>query len=196
MVDSSESAKDNHAQEKQLVIDVVDRLGGVRFQGERSLNFRTALLQYSSSSKTEQTFQEWQGVANFKARIRDLPYIGQGTYTTYAITNLTHLYERETFPGTVRVALLLTDGEFHPRNPDIFSAMADARSHGVFFFMVGITPAATELGNVQQLRMLADTPAPRFLHNLQDKGIVEKVVKEIVSLPNCISAHNTVMMWI
>lgn len=182
-MDSSESAKDNHAQEKQFVIDVVERLQGMRLKTGRSVTFRTALLQYSSRSLTEQTFQQWRGVANFQARIRDLQYIGQGTYATYAITNLTNLYLQESALDSVKVAVMLTDGEFHPRNPDIFSAMADAKNQGVRFFMVGITLAANEPGNVQQLQRLANSPAQRFLHNLQHRGIVEKIVNEIVSSP-------------
>ncbi|KAL2088214.1 hypothetical protein ACEWY4_017042 [Coilia grayii] len=181
LVDSSESAKDNHAQEKQFVIDVVERLQGARLHTGRSLSFRTALLQYSSRSLTEQTFAQWQGVAHFRTRIRDIPYIGQGTYATYAITNLTHLYLQESAMSAVKVTLLLTDGQFHPRNPDIFSAVADAKNQGLRFFMVGITPAANEPGNVQRLRLLANSPSERFLHNLQDRNIVDKVVKEIDS---------------
>lgn len=184
-MDSSESAKDNHAQEKQFVIDVVERLQSIRLRTGRSVTFRTALLQYSSRSLTEQTFQQWQGVANFQARIRDIQYIGQGTYATYAITNLTNLYLQESTLNSVKVAVMLTDGEFHPRNPDIFSAMADAKNQGIRFFMVGITLAANEPGNVQRLQRLANSPAERFLHNLQHRGIVEKIVKDIVSPPIC-----------
>lgn len=59
--------------------------------------------------------------------------------------------------------------------------MADAKNQGVRFFTIGITPEANEAANVAQLRLIASSPASRYLHNLQDKGIVEKVIKEIVS---------------
>uniref|UniRef100_A0A8C7MPN1 Collagen alpha-1(XXVIII) chain n=1 Tax=Oncorhynchus kisutch TaxID=8019 RepID=A0A8C7MPN1_ONCKI len=181
LVDSSESAKDNHAQEKRFATDVVERLQGVNLQTGRALSSRAALLQFSSHVIIEQTFKQWRGLANFKAHIAPIGYIGHGTYTTYAITNLTKIYMEESEPGSIRVAILLTDGISHPRNPDIFSAVVDAKNQGVKFFMVGITPAANDISNVAQLRRLASSPANRYLHNLQDRGIVEKVIKEIVS---------------
>uniref|UniRef100_A0A672M865 Collagen alpha-1(XXVIII) chain n=1 Tax=Sinocyclocheilus grahami TaxID=75366 RepID=A0A672M865_SINGR len=177
LVDSSESAKDNHAQEKRFVTDLVDRIQNIRLQTGQGLNFRTALLQYSSHVITEQSFKDWRGVPTFQDRIAPMPYIGHGTYTTYAITNLTRIYLEESGPGTVKMAILLYDGESHPKNPDIFSALADAKNQGIKFFTVGFTSAA----NVEQLRILASPPAARYVHNLQDKGVVDKIVKEIVS---------------
>lgn len=182
LVDSSESAKDNHAQEKRFVTDLVDRIQNIRLQSGQGLNFRTALLQYSSHVITEQSFNDWKGVPTFHDRIAPIPYIGHGTYTTYAITNLTRIYLEESGPGTLKIAILLYDGVSHPKNPDIFSALADAKNQGIKFFTIGFTPAA----NVEQLRLLASSPAARYVHNLQDKGVVDKIFKEIVSLCFCI----------
>lgn len=182
LLDSSESAKENHEQEKQFAMDVVDKLQAVRLQTGRSLSWKVALLQYSSHVIIEQTFKQWRGTDNFKSHITPILYIGHGTYTTYAITNITKMYLEESIPGSIKVSVLLTDGISHPRNPDIFSAAADAKNQGVKFFMVGITRAANEPANVAQLRLLASSPASRYLHNLQDTDIVEKVLTEIVSM--------------
>lgn len=182
LIDSSESAKDNHAQEKRLASDVMDRLQGLRLQTGRGLSSRAALLQYSSHVIIEQTFKQWRGTEDFKARIAPIAYIGHGTYTTYAITNLTRLYLEESAASSIKVAVLLFDGVSHPRNPDIFSAVADAKNQGVRFFTIGITPEANEPANVAQLRLIASSPASRYLHNLQDRGIVDKVIKEITAL--------------
>uniref|UniRef100_A0A674N275 Collagen alpha-1(XXVIII) chain n=1 Tax=Takifugu rubripes TaxID=31033 RepID=A0A674N275_TAKRU len=185
LLDSSESAKDNHEQEKQFVMKVVDRLQGKKLHTGRSLNLRVALLQYSSHVITEQTFKDWRGTENFKARVTPIIYIGHGTYTTYAITNMTKIYREESSPGSIRVAVLLTDGISHPRNPDIFSAVAEAKNQGIKFFTLGITRAANEPTNIAQLRLVSSSPASRFLHNLQDEDIVEKIVAEIVSMRPC-----------
>ncbi|XP_046886932.1 collagen alpha-1(XXVIII) chain-like [Hypomesus transpacificus] len=182
LVDSSESAKENHAKEKRFASDVMDRLQGVRLQTGRGLSSRAALLQYSSHVIIEQTFKQWRGTADFKARIAPIAYIGHGTYTTYAITNLTRIYLEESGPASIKVAILMTDGISHPRNPDIFAAVADAKNQGVRFFTVGITPDANQDSNVAQLRLIANSPASRYLHNLQDKTIVDKVIKEITAL--------------
>ncbi|XP_035030880.2 collagen, type XXVIII, alpha 2a [Hippoglossus stenolepis] len=182
LLDSSESAKDNHEQEKQFAMNVVDRLQGVRLQTGRSTSLRVALLQYSSHVITEQTFRDWRGTENFKYRIAPIIYIGHGTYTTYAITNMTKIYLEESSPGSIKVAILLTDGISHPRNPDIFSAVADAKNQGVKFFTLGITRSANDPANVAQLRLLASSPASQFLRNLQDEDIVNKIVTEITGL--------------
>ncbi|XP_061652657.1 collagen alpha-1(XXVIII) chain-like isoform X1 [Phyllopteryx taeniolatus] len=182
LIDSSESAKDNHAQEKQFASEVTERLQGLRLQSGRSLVTRSALLQYSSHVIIEQTFNQWQGPDSFKARIAPMTYIGHGTYTTYAITNLTRIYLEESAPSSIKVAILLFDGISHPRNPDISSAVADAKNQGIRFFTVGITPEAKESANIAQLRLIASSPDSRYLHNLQDRGIVEKVIREITTL--------------
>lgn len=181
LIDSSESAKENHAQEKNFVTDVMEHLQGLRLQTGRGLSSRAALLQYSSHVIVEQTFKQWRGIDNFKAHVAPIVYIGHGTYTTYAITNLTRIYLEESNTNSIKVAVLLFDGISHPRNPDIFSAVADAKNQGIRFFTIGITPEANEATNMAQLRLIASSPATRYLHNLQDKGIVPKIMKEIVS---------------
>nr|XP_033800153.1 collagen alpha-1(XXVIII) chain-like [Geotrypetes seraphini] len=183
LLDSSESAKDyNHDQEKKFVLEMVDKLKGVQLDSGRHLSWRMALLQYSSTVFIEQTFRDWNGPENFKSRIAPINYIGHGTYTTYAITNLTQLYMNEGTQNSVKVALLLTDGVDHPRNPDIFAATANAKNHGIKFFTVGMSVVAEEPVNAAKLRLLASVPASRFVFNLQAQGIVEKILKEVKEL--------------
>ncbi|XP_073671428.1 uncharacterized protein col28a2b isoform X2 [Paramisgurnus dabryanus] len=180
LVDSSESAKDSHTQEKRFVTDLVDRIQNVRLQTGQSLNFRSAVLQYSSHVITEQSFRQWKGVATFHDHIAPIPYIGHGTYTTYAITNLTRMFLEESGPDTMKIAILLFDGLWHPKNPDIFSALTDAKNQGIQFFTIGFTAAA----KMEELRRLASPPATRYVHNLQDRGVVDKIVKEITEVAN------------
>uniref|UniRef100_A0A8C7ZYQ7 Collagen alpha-1(XXVIII) chain n=1 Tax=Oryzias sinensis TaxID=183150 RepID=A0A8C7ZYQ7_9TELE len=182
LLDSSESSKDNHEQEKQFAMDMVDRLQGARLPTGRSLSSRVALLQYSSHVITEQTFRDWKGGENFKTQIAPIVYIGHGTYTTYAITNMTKIYQEESRPGSIKVTVLLSDGISHPRNPDIFSAVTDAKNQGIKFFALGISREANAPANIAELRLLASSPSSRFLHNLQDKNVVEKVFTELCPL--------------
>ena len=95
---------------------------------------------------------------------------------------MSKIFLEESNPDSIKIALLFTDGVSHPRNPDIFSATADAKNQGVKFFTIGITHVANEPANIAQLRLLANTPASRFLHNLQDINIKEKILTEIVSM--------------
>ncbi|XP_029112551.1 collagen alpha-1(XXVIII) chain-like [Scleropages formosus] len=182
LVDSSESAKENHKKEEKFVMDVVDRLSSIKLKTSRRLSWRVALLQFSSHVIIEQTFKQWRGAEIFKASSVPLTYIGHGTYATYAITNLTQIYLKESGLNNVKVAVLLTDGVFHPRNPDIFAATANTKNQGVRFFIVGITPAANEPSNMEKLRLLASSPSSRYLHNLQNAGIVDTIFKEIAEV--------------
>uniref|UniRef100_A0A671L8Q2 Collagen alpha-1(XXVIII) chain n=1 Tax=Sinocyclocheilus anshuiensis TaxID=1608454 RepID=A0A671L8Q2_9TELE len=179
LLDSSETAKDNHQQEKQFTMDIIEGLQSIRLDTARKLSWRAALLQYSSHVIIEQTLQQWKGSENFKSSIAPMAYIGHGTYTTYAITNMTKIFLEESSPESIKIALLLTDGTFHPRNPDIFSAMADAKNQGVKVFTIGITRSANEPANTANLRLLASTPATKFLYNLQDTNVMEKVIIQI-----------------
>uniref|UniRef100_A0A672MY57 Collagen, type XXVIII, alpha 2a n=1 Tax=Sinocyclocheilus grahami TaxID=75366 RepID=A0A672MY57_SINGR len=182
LLDSSETAKDNHKQEKQFTMDIIEGLQSIRLDTDRKLSWRAALLQYSSHVIIEQTLKQWKGSQNFKSSIAPMAYIGHGTFTTYAITNMTKIFVEESSPESIKIALLLTDGSFHPRNPDIFSAMADAKNQGVKVFTIGITRSANEPANTANLRLLASTPATKFLYNLQDTNVMEKVIIQIVSM--------------
>ncbi|ROL52260.1 Collagen alpha-1(XXVIII) chain [Anabarilius grahami] len=184
LLDSSETAKDNHQQEKKFTMDIIEGLQSIRLDTGRKLSWRAALLQYSSHVIIEQTLKQWRGSENFKSSIAPMAYIGHGTYTTYAITNMTKIFVEESSPESIKIALLLTDGFFHPRNPDIFSAMADAKNQGVKVFTIGITRTANEPANTANLRLLASSPASKFLYNLQDSNVMEKVIIQIAQLAN------------
>lgn len=160
---------------------MVDKLKGIQLDSKRPFSWRMALLQYSSTVLIEQTFRDWKGPDNFKARISPIAYIGHGTFTSYAITNLTQLYMNEGTHKSVKVAILLTDGVDHPRNPDIFAATANAKNHDIKLFTVGMTFVSKETTNAAKLRLLASVPATRFVFHLQETDVADKILKEVVS---------------
>lgn len=181
LLDSSESAKEyNHNQEKKFVLQMVEKLKGIQLESRRAFSWRMALLQYSSTVLIEQTFRDWRGPDNFKDRIAPISYIGHGTFTSYAITNLTQLYMNEGTHKSVKVAILLTDGVDHPRNPDIFAATTNAKQHDIKLFTVGMTSVARETANAAKLRLLASVPSTRFVSHLQEADMVDKILKEVV----------------
>ncbi|XP_056145785.1 collagen, type XXVIII, alpha 2a [Lampris incognitus] len=187
LLDSSESAKDYHEQEKKFAINVADGLQSVRLQAGRRLTWKIAALQFSSNVTQVQTFSQWDGPDKFKAHMATIDNIGHGTYITYAITNMTKIYREESKSRSIKVAILVTDGVSHPSNPDLSSAVADANKQSVRFITVGITRAANESANMAELRQWA-SPASRYYHNLQDVDIQGKVVNEIVSMSD-LSCH-------
>lgn len=145
-----------------------------------TMKVRMAALQYSSTVSIEHRFSAWKDLDYFHGQVSTMNYIGHGTYTTYAITNASQLLVHETSKDSVRVAVLMTDGVDHPRNPDVIAAAVEAKGHGIKFFAVGLSDIAQQ--NNAKLRAIASTPAQQFVQSMLDSQLEEKLLKEMVSV--------------
>uniref|UniRef100_A0A3B5AZZ6 VWFA domain-containing protein n=1 Tax=Stegastes partitus TaxID=144197 RepID=A0A3B5AZZ6_9TELE len=182
ILDSSESAKISlFERQKAFVLSFSTRLSMLQVAGW-TLKVRMAALQYSSSVSIEHRFSAWKDLDSFHSRVSTMNYIGHGTYTTYAITNASQLLVQETPVDSVRVAVLMTDGVDHPRNPDVIAAAAEAKGHSIKFFAVGLSDIAQQSQNNAKLRAIASTPAQQFVQSLLDSQLEEKMLKEMVSV--------------
>ncbi|TKS82578.1 Collagen alpha-1(XXVIII) chain [Collichthys lucidus] len=153
ILDSSESAKIFlFEKQKSFVLSFSTRLAMLQIPGW-TLRVQMAALQYSSSVSIEQRFSAWKDLDSFHGRVSTMNYIGHGTYTTYAITNASQLLVQETQADSVKVAVLMTDGVDHPRNPDS--------------------------QNQAKLRAIASTPAQQFVQSLLNPQLEEKLLKEM-----------------
>ncbi|CAB1333421.1 unnamed protein product [Coregonus sp. 'balchen'] len=185
ILDSSEGAKTFlFEKQKSFVLHFSTGLTMLQVSGW-TLRLRMAALQYSSSVSVEHSFTAWQDLDVFHSRVSSMAYIGHGTYSTYAITNATQLFTQETKEDSVRVAVLMTDGADHPRNPDVIGAAAEAKGSGVKLFSVGLSDLARQ--NSAKLRAIASTPAQQFVHSLTDPQLEEKLLKWLgaVALEAC-----------
>lgn len=181
ILDSSESAKIFlFEREKAFVLSFSTQLAALQVGGW-TLRVRMAALQYSSSVSIEQRISAWKDLDTFHRRVSAMNYIGHGTYTTYAITNATQLLVQETPADSVRVAVLMTDGFDHPRNPDVIAAAAEAKGHGIKFFAVGLSDNALQSQNNAKLRAIASAPAQQFVQSLQNPQLEERLLSEMVS---------------
>lgn len=181
ILDSSESAKIFlFEKQKSFVLSFSTRLAMLQIPGW-TLRVQMAALQYSSSVSIEQRFSAWKDLDSFHGRVSTMNYIGHGTYTTYAITNASQLLVHETQADSVKVAVLMTDGVDHPRNPDVIAAAAEAKGHGIKFFAVGLSNIAQQSQNQAKLRAIASTPAQQFVQSLLNPQLEEKLLKEMVS---------------
>lgn len=181
-MDSSESAKTFlFEKQKAFVLRFSTRLSMLQVAGW-TLKVRMAALQYSSSVSIEHSFSTWTDLDLFQSKVSSMTYIGHGTYSTYAITNATQLLVQETPTDSVRVAVLMTDGVDHPRNPDVISAAAEAKGHDIKLFAIGLSDISQQSQNHAKLRAIASTPAQQFVHSLTDPQLEEKLLKEMVSL--------------
>nr|XP_033495873.1 collagen, type XXVIII, alpha 1b isoform X3 [Epinephelus lanceolatus] len=191
ILDSSESAKIFlFEKQKAFVLSFSTRLSMLQVAGW-TLKMRMAALQYSSSVSVEHRFSTWKDLDLFHSQVSTMNYIGHGTYTTYAITNASQLLVQETPADSVRVAVLMTDGVDHPRNPDVISAAAEAKGHGIKFFAVGLSDIGQQSQNNAKLRAIASTPAQQFVQSLLDPQLEEKMLKEMgaVAFEGCPQAQ-------
>ncbi|XP_054478041.1 collagen, type XXVIII, alpha 1b [Anoplopoma fimbria] len=187
IVDSSETAKTFlFEKQKAFVLSFSTRLLLLQV-ADWTLKKRLAVLQYSSTVIVEHSFSAWKDLDSFHSQVRTMNNIGHGTYTTYAITNASQLLVQETPADSVRVAVLMMDGVNHPRNPDLLTAAAEAKGHGIKFFTVGLSNIGQQSQNNAKLRAVASTPAQQFVQSLLDPQLEEKMFKEMgaVVLDGC-----------
>lgn len=146
-----------------------------------TLKVRMAVLQYSNSVSIEHRLSGWKDLDSFHGQVSTMNYIGHGTYTTYAVSNASQLLVQEAPADSVRVAVLMTDGVEHPRNPDVIAATAEAKARGIKFFAVGLSDIAQQRHNNAKLRAIANAPAQQFVQSLLDPELEEKLLREMVS---------------
>ncbi|XP_072911402.1 collagen alpha-1(XXVIII) chain-like [Hemitrygon akajei] len=179
ILDSSESAKDFlFEKEKEFVIEFTEKASQTNKSKKLNLHWRMAVLQYSSSVKMDHSFRDWQGLDLFKNRVRSMIHIGHGTYTSYAIGNATRLFQTEARQNSVRIAILMTDGVDHPRNPNLQDVAAHAKQNGIFLFCIGPSHISSELSTVASL------PASQFVHGIRDTNLTSNILHEILKIAN------------
>ncbi|XP_048848648.1 collagen, type XXVIII, alpha 1a isoform X1 [Brienomyrus brachyistius] len=179
LLDSSESAKTVLFQkQREFVHSLAKQIVQMRLHN-RELKIRMALLQYSSTVTVEQRFRDWQSLEDFQVRLWAMAYIGQGTYSSYAITNATQLFLSETKPDSLRVALLMTDGGDHPQNPNTVGAASEAKNHNVRLFAIGLSDKAQQGLNSAKLRSIASHPPQHHFFSLTDSLLEKKILNEL-----------------
>lgn len=162
--------------EKEFALSFGARVMKMQVEGWHLMP-RLAALQYSSVVSIVQSFSDWHGLDRFRDIVASMNYIGQGTYTSYAIGNATGLFVRETDDKNVRVMLLMTDGSDHPRSPDILAVTTEAKGHNIKLFTISLSSQGSQNAKLQAM---ASSPAQQFVHNLNDLGLEEKLLQELV----------------
>lgn len=182
ILDSSESAMAvRFNKEKDFVRSFSRRVMQMQVSGWH-LQTRLAAMQYSSAVSVIQSFKDWQDLPTFLGHTDAMDYIGQGTYTSYAIGNATELFVRETKEENVRVALLMTDGSDHPRSPDIIAAASEAKSHNIKLFTISLSDMGSHSST--RMRAVASPPAHQFVHSLYDPDLEERLLQELEKVAN------------
>ncbi|XP_043318604.1 collagen alpha-1(XXVIII) chain isoform X1 [Cervus canadensis] len=172
VVDSSESSKIFlFDKQKDFVGSLSDKIFQLTPVGSLKYDIKLAALQFSSSVQIDPPFSSWKDLQTFKQRVKSMNFIGQGTFSYYAIANATRLLKREGRKDGVKVALLMTDGIDHPKNPDVQSISEDARTAGILFITIGLSTVVNET----KLRLISgDLPSVPILL-LNESTLVDKI---------------------
>ncbi|XP_029442914.1 collagen alpha-1(XXVIII) chain-like [Rhinatrema bivittatum] len=179
IVDSSESAKNVLFEQKDFIISFSEKAIHLKLGKPRKFNNKLAVIQFSSSVKIEISFKDWAGLEQFKKKVNSMEYIGQGTYTHYAITNVTHLFKTEGRENSVKVALLMTDGVDHPKSPDVQGVSEAARALGISFVTIGLSNSANKLANAAKLRLISGDPSSEPILILNDPTLLDRIVNKL-----------------
>ncbi|KAM9340303.1 collagen, type XXVIII, alpha 1a [Symphorus nematophorus] len=179
IVDSSERAKSQlFEQQKDFVLRFSTKLMQLHSPGWR-LRLRLAALQYSSTVSVEHNFRDWQDLDVFQSRVASMTFIGHGTYSAYALTNATQVFNRETSSSSLRVALLMTDGTDHPRSPSAVMAAAEAKQHNIRVFTIRLSGLPREGPMGTKIRSIASAPPQQHVLTLADSRLDDRLFNEL-----------------
>ncbi|XP_019364012.1 PREDICTED: collagen alpha-1(XXVIII) chain [Gavialis gangeticus] len=182
ILDSSESAKTVlFNSQKDFVKNISDKIFLIKPGRFRKYDIKLAIMQFSSTVKIEQPFVAWKNLQNFQQEVTRMNYIGQGTYSYYAISNVTQLIKTESRNGSVKVAFLMTDGIDHPKSPDVQSISATARSLGISFITMGLSSKSV---NTNYLRLISGDPTNKPVLILDDPQLLVKILEKLSVLFN------------
>ncbi|KAK7138963.1 hypothetical protein R3I93_016165 [Phoxinus phoxinus] len=186
LVDSSEKATMLlFERQRDLVLRFSTRLMQMQVPGWH-MRVRIAVLQYSSNVSVEHNFRDWQDIDVLQSRVDAMTYIGQGTFSAYAISNATQLFVRETAASSLRAILLLMNGIDHPRSPSAVTAAGDAKSNNIRMFVIGLSGSTRDEQDNGRLRSIASAPPQQHLFSLTDPQLDENLFRELSELANTV----------
>ncbi|XP_060703131.1 cartilage matrix protein [Hemiscyllium ocellatum] len=169
VIDGSKSVRpENFQLVKKFINQVVDALD----VGDQ--NARIALIQYSSSVRTEFPLNKFKTKQNIKTAVKKMEYMERGTMTGLA---LQHLAEnifvpsqgaRENIP---KVGIVFTDG----RSQDYINDFAQkVKDQGIRMFAVGVGNALEE-----ELRIIASDPVKDHYYYTADFKTMNKIADKL-----------------
>ena len=163
MVDGSESVGPrNFRRAKDFVSAVIEQLSVSREA------VRVGVVLYSHVNVVVTSLQQHH--SQLKASVRDMQYLGEGTFTGSAIHRATQLF-RASRPGARQVALVLTDGQADPRDAvRVDAAAAEAHALGIEMFVIGVMNHTDPLYQdfSAEMEVIASDPAERHVYLIHD----------------------------
>ncbi|XP_057714040.1 collagen alpha-2(VI) chain [Corythoichthys intestinalis] len=131
-----------------------DRLEAAEIQGAVRISWKIGGLHFS---QRQEIFSPFASKNDFIAGVRRITYLGKGTYTDCAITNMTQeMLRSPSYPSALRFAVVITDGHVTGSPCGGIKVAAErARDEGIRIFVVAASRNVDETG----LREIANAPA-------------------------------------
>ncbi|XP_041811938.1 collagen, type XXVIII, alpha 1a [Chelmon rostratus] len=178
VIDSSESVgPENFELVKDFVNALIDRVSVSR---EAS---RIGVVLYSHVDMVVVSLQQQSSQDDVKAAVRQMPYLGEGTFTGSAIHRANQLFQASR-PGVRKVAVVLTDGQADPRDVMQFEETAtEAHAEGIEMFAIGVVNKTDPLYEEFQAEMnvIASDPDEEHVYLIDDFRTLPTLESKILS---------------
>ncbi|XP_045907414.1 collagen alpha-2(VI) chain-like isoform X2 [Micropterus dolomieu] len=139
---------------KEFTEQFAQKLEDAELKGAVRINWKIGGLHFS---QTQQVFSRLASKNDFITGLKGISYLGKGTYTDCALTNMTQeMLRSPTYPKALRFAVVITDGHVTGRPCGGIKVAAEkARDEGIRMFVVAASKNIEETG----LREIANSPA-------------------------------------
>lgn len=166
VIDSSESVgPDNFEIIKDFVMALVDRVT----VGRNAT--RIGLVLYSLEVNLVFNLARYSTKEEIKLAIRNIPYMGEGTYTGTAIRKATQEAFFSSRVGVSKVAIVITDGQTDKREKvKLDLAVREAHAANIEMFALGIINTSDPTRNefLQELNLIASDPDVEHMFLIDD----------------------------
>ncbi|KAJ4920143.1 hypothetical protein JOQ06_024680 [Pogonophryne albipinna] len=179
VIDSSESVgPENFELVKDFVIALIDRVTVSQEAG------RIGVVLFSHVEMVVISLQPIASQDEIKAAVRNMPYLGEGTFTGSAIHRANQLFQVSR-PGVRKVAVVLTDGQADPRDLMQFEETAAvAHEQGIEMFVIGVGNNTDPLREEFQAEMdaIASDPKEEHVYLIDDFRTLNTLESKLLSL--------------
>lgn len=179
VIDSSESVgPENFEIIKDFVNALVDRVT----VGRNAT--RIGLVLYSLEVKLVFNLARYVTKQDIKQAIRNIPYMGEGTYTGTAIRKATQEAFYSSRVGVSKVAIVITDGQTDKREPvKLDLAVREAHAANIEMFALGIvnTSDPTQAEFMRELNLIASDPDTEHMFLIDDFNTLPALESKLVS---------------
>lgn len=179
VIDSSESVgPENFEIIKDFVNALVDRVT----VGRNAT--RIGLVLYSLEVRLVFNLARYVTKQDIKQAIRNIPYMGEGTYTGTAIRKATQEAFFSSRGGVSKVAIVITDGQTDKREPvKLDIAVREAHAANIEMFALGIvnTSDPTQAEFLRELNLIASDPDSEHMFLIDDFNTLPALESKLVS---------------